>query len=283
MAKTKSDEAINRTAVVNGRRIAYIETGQGLPLILLHGIGSAGRSWMPPIERLAQQYRIIAWDAPGYGGSDALVVDAPAAHHYADALARFLNGLGIERSVLVGHSLGALMAMSYAKQNSADVVALILADPALGYGRADTDLRERKLADRIAMFERLGPEKLGEERGPNLLSASAPPHAVRAVCETMSKVRADGYLPAARMLATGDLLADAGGFSGPVLVMCGAEDTITPPSDAAKVVSAIPGSRYCEIPGAGHASYIEQPELFATEIASFLDSLEITAAADGRA
>lgn len=283
MARTKSDEAINRAAFVNGRRLAYIETGRGLPLVLLHGIGSAARSWIPPIERLAQQYRIVAWDAPGYGGSDALGIDTPATAHYADALAGFLGELGIERPVLVGHSLGALMAMSYAKHNPADVAALVLADPALGYGRADADLRERKLADRIAMFERLGPEKLGEERGPNLLSSSAPPHAIRAVCETMSKVRADGYLPAARMLATGDLLADARGFTGPVLVMCGAEDTITPPSDAAEVVSAIPGSRYREIPGAGHASYIEQPELFAAEIASFLDSLELAAAARGRA
>ncbi len=61
-----------RTVSVGGRTLAYREAGSGAPLVLLHGIGNQSGSWVQQLESLADRFRVIAWDAPGYGGSDPL-------------------------------------------------------------------------------------------------------------------------------------------------------------------------------------------------------------------
>src|SRR5688572_31632112 len=94
-----------RTASSGNARFTYLEEGTGTPLVLLHGVGSAARSWQHQLHGLSQGFRVVAWDAPGYGGSSALAAPQPGAQDYADALRGFLAALGIEQFHLVGHSL----------------------------------------------------------------------------------------------------------------------------------------------------------------------------------
>ena len=72
------------------------------------------------------------------------------------------------------------------------------------------------------------------------------------------------------MLAWGDLKSDAEQYSGPILVVCGSEDSITPPDGARDLASKLRSAEYREIDGAGHASYIEQPEKFNTLVSDFI-------------
>ena len=81
----------SRSVSVGGRALAYREAGQGPALVLLHGIGSGSASWLFQLEELAAGYRVIAWDAPGYGDSDAFAIDAPRPEDYARALAVLLG------------------------------------------------------------------------------------------------------------------------------------------------------------------------------------------------
>src|SRR6185295_9581518 len=97
----------------NGRTISYREAGAGTPLMLLHGIGSGSASFETQFG--LPGYRIIAWDAPGYGQSDPLPDAKPKTKDYADSLAAFLDTLGIKQAHIVGHSLGGLMAGSFAR------------------------------------------------------------------------------------------------------------------------------------------------------------------------
>ncbi|HHW1798941.1 TPA: alpha/beta fold hydrolase, partial [Pseudomonas aeruginosa] len=100
--------------LADGAQLAIRECGQGPVVVLLHGIGSGSASWLHCAQRLAAGNRVIAWDAPGYGLSTPLPPARPKACDYAACLELLLDALGVESCLLVGHSLGALMATAYA-------------------------------------------------------------------------------------------------------------------------------------------------------------------------
>ena len=88
------------------------EQGGGIPLMLLHGISSGAASWHK--QMALNGFRVLAWDMPGYGESPMLAAERANAGDYADALAAMLDRAGVWQAVLVGHSLGALVASAFA-------------------------------------------------------------------------------------------------------------------------------------------------------------------------
>ena len=142
----------SRHVDVDGRIQAYREAGdRETPLMmLLHGIGSGSGSWGYLMDHFKDRYRLIAWDAPGYNISTPLPEDKPGALGYARALGRFLDTIGVRPAVMIGHSLGAMMAGAYAAEVNPDVPVLILGDPANGYGDAASEIREQKLQHRFS-------------------------------------------------------------------------------------------------------------------------------------
>lgn len=260
-----------QTLEIDGRRFSYRTAGSSQPLILLHGIGSGSASWLWQLETLAADFRLIAWDAPGYGVSTAFAASSPVAADYAQALQAFLAGLGLNQVHLIGHSLGAIIATAFARQQPEYLLSLMLADPAIGYGQAEPDVRTDKLKTRLQQMNTLGSAGLAEQRAPALLSAQAGTLALELVRWNMRQLRPDGYTQAAYLLAHADLLADAVHYPQPVLVVCGSEDKITPEAGAQKVAAAFPQGQYEPIKGAGHASYIESPEQFNTAWQSYIE------------
>ena len=230
-------------------------------LVLLHGIGSGSGSWLHQLAALGQTHRVIAWDAPGYGRSTALPASEPAAADYAAALASLLEGLGVTRLTLVGHSLGALVACAYAARHADQVERLVLLNPARGYRNAPPELRRQKLDERLALMERLGPLEHARQRGPALLGPNASDDARALVIWNSSQLHTSAYAQAARMLAAGDLAEDAKRYPGPVLVACGSEDRITPEKACRLIAAEFARADYHSLPGLGHASYIDSPEL----------------------
>ena len=256
--------------------ISYRESGisNDRVIILLHGIGSASGSWLGQLDDFSAKYHVIAWDAPGYGSSTALIKDRPDALDYANVFIDFLSSLKIRPYIIIGHSLGALMAGAYAANNGTIDLALILANPANGYGAADKSERDLRLSKRLARMESLGPEGLAKTRSSALVSAKASDEALELVRWNMSKLSVSGHSQAAHMLANGNLMFDASRYSGPVLVMCGAADTVTPEERSKKIASTYPNGYYQTLPGVGHASYVEDPILFNSSVIKFLESLD---------
>jgi DNA-binding IclR family transcriptional regulator/pimeloyl-ACP methyl ester carboxylesterase len=123
-----------------GGQVSVRECGSArdgaLPLVCLHGIGSGSASWLEAALLLSGRTRVIAWDAPGYGASTPLSMEAPRGGDYARRLHALLDAMGIRRCVLVGHSLGALMAAPAVRQDAERFAALALISPARGYGAA---------------------------------------------------------------------------------------------------------------------------------------------------
>ena len=87
---------------------------KGTPVLLLHGIGSNAQSFVPLMQAFDRRCAVLAWDAPGYGDSQPLAPAWPDAADYAGALDRLLAALDVARCVLLGHSLGALIAARFA-------------------------------------------------------------------------------------------------------------------------------------------------------------------------
>lgn len=237
-------------------------------LVLLHGISSSAGSWAKLAEHLPG-YRLLAWDAPGYGDSQPLAKETPTAADYAERLEAWLAGLGIERCVLVGHSLGAMMAAAYLAAYPGRVAGAVLADPAQGYGDAEPAKRDEVYRSRWTQLREQGHTAYAKARAPRLLRDDADPADIARVEAEMRKLHVAGFAQSGWMLANDTL----GHYlpatpAVPSLVVCGDEDRITPPEDARHLADRL-GQPYRDIPRAGHASYIDAPEAFARALDDF--------------
>ncbi len=254
----------------SGAQVAVRECGAagGRPsAVLLHGIGSGAASWLHAALLAGEQAHVVAWDAPGYGASTPLAGDAPTDADYAARLHELLGALGIDRCVLVGHSLGALMAGAYARGPGAGRVArLVLISPAGGYGAPGQEAAAARVrSERREGLRTLGVAGLAERSAERLLSPAAGAGARAWVRWISAGLRPAGYLQAVELLCASDLARSAG-FGSPVEVHCGDADVVTPPA-ACRNWAKLFGADFHLIDGAGHASPVEQPEAVARIIA----------------
>ena len=242
---------------VAGSNIHYETAGAGPPLVLLHGIGSNSRSWREQLAVLSSDFKVIAWDAPGYGRSSD-PEGKPSMAFYAGRLNGLLDELGLDRVHLLGHSAGGVVAQEFYRLYPDRVSRLILADTTF---RGSKD----KLEERLQMIRTMTPSELALERAPKLLSQSAPPELFEETVSIMSEVRAAGYEFVAIALAGCDTREVLRNLRVPALLIWGEEDQITP------MWKDLPeGARLAVIPFAGHLCYAEQPELFNTIVRGFL-------------
>ncbi|MDN3263621.1 alpha/beta fold hydrolase [Streptomyces sp. CSDS2] len=118
---------------VEGTRTRYLETGQGAPVLLIHGEGSVSEQWHGILGGLAASHRVVAVDLPGYGYSEPITDPSPAG--MATFVWNFARAVGAERPAVVGHSFGGAVAVHMALQRPEHVPCLVLISSA-GLGRA---------------------------------------------------------------------------------------------------------------------------------------------------
>ncbi len=246
----------SQQAVVRYREAGSKRDGD-TAVVLLHGIGSGSASWVYQLDtaKTHQVARVLAWDAPGYADSTALVPSIPAAQDYAQSMWAWLDAVGVGKVHLVGHSLGCLMAASAARLQPERVAALTLLAPAQGYGPAAPAVGNKMVQDRLGMVAQLGFDKLALARGPALLTPNANPEQVALAVYMMSRLHAAGYAQAAHMLAHADIMADLRAFLSTskvaITVACGELDTITP-AKACRALAQAVGAHYVSLGNVGH-------------------------------
>ena len=255
--------APQRVATAMGETEFRHAGSQVITHVLLHGIGSGSASWLRQLEAAAPatDVGLLAWEAPGYGKSQAVKPDHPDAGDYARHLWAWLDALKVGMPItLVGQSLGALMAARAAVQRPAQVARLVLLSPAQGYARASAAERQKKLAERLSTLSTLGIHGMALKRGAAMLSPSAEPELVQYVQMVMAQLNPSGYTQAVHLLMGGDLLTDVtqvvaqAPFS--ITVASGDLDTITPPA-ACQHVAAAAGVPWVSLGAAGHACALE--------------------------
>jgi pimeloyl-ACP methyl ester carboxylesterase len=248
----------------------------GPVFVLLHGVGSNAATYAPLLDHLPRDWRVIAWNAPGYGRSRPLDVEWPLALDYAGALRDFLDSLGLDKVVLVGHSLGCLTGAAFAAAHRDRVARLLLSSPALGHGVPRGAALSPAAQARIDDLATLGADEFARLRAPRLVhEPEHNPQIVARVREAMSRVKPDGYPQAARMLASGRLLDDAERLQVPTDVIVGAEDVVTPPESARRAHAALRSEWRGEltvVPGAGHALYQQAPAAFAAALGGLVET-----------
>lgn len=261
-----------RSIVVGGRRLAWRESGAGIAVVLVHGIGGYSGAWTEQFAALSSDHRVIAWDAPGYGGSDALASEGTV-DVYAEALVGLLVALEIDRPHLVGHSLGSIIASEASHADFLSARSITLLQPVTGGGRLPADERSRVRLARIADMKRLGAVQFAAERGRNILSKSTPVTLVDEAVEVMKAVPEEGYLAAWNMMCTADIFA-ALNTQCPTQVICGSDDPVSPPETGREVARRIPGADFISLNGVGHYASIEAPEMLGGHLRRFITSHE---------
>ena len=248
------DERIARFAPRRSKGISYRESGSGQALVLMHGIGSGSAGWLFQLETL-KGYRLIAWDAPGYGDSENLPMEKPKPADYAQALHEFIERLLLKDVVLVASSLGCLMATAYAAAHPERVRSMILLGPAGGYAGDEARTNER-----LRQYDELGAEGLAEKRAPTVVATGSPAIALELSRWTQRRVTREAYRHAVHCLGQGSLALDARKFQKKVLVACGTADQITPEAGCKAIARAFPRATYLSLDGVGHVPHIEVPE-----------------------
>lgn len=243
-------------------------SGDGAVIVFLHGIGSNASSFEPLFAKWPVGLKLLAWNAPGYGGSAPLVEPWPLAGDYSDKLAGFMDGCGHASAHLVGHSLGTLIAANFARRYPDRVQSLTLASSASGYGVPRGGVMPDGVAARLTDLTRLGPTAFAHARAAKLVHDPERHACVVAQVEAaMAQVDPASYGQAVRMLASGDLLGDLAHVAVQPGFICGTQDRVTPMAQTLAAADAWaiahgPRPEIAEIDQAGHAVYLQQPMPF---------------------
>jgi pimeloyl-ACP methyl ester carboxylesterase len=258
---------------VHGLRIAYEYTGDGPPLVLVHGyVGDGHGTWYAQLEELSDEFTVIAWDAPGVGRSS----DPPPAFRladYADCLAAFVEALGLERAHVAGLSFGGALALELYRRHPGVPKSLVLASAYAGWsGSLPADAVHERLQQVLQLAD-LAPDRFVNVVAPTLFAESAPAELVDRFVASMYEFRPPGLRAMARSLAEADLRDMLSGVEVPTLLVYGDDDVRAPLTVAQQLHAAIPGSRLVVMSGIGHICNLEDPRLFNSEVRSFLLSL----------
>lgn len=257
---------------VAGLRVGFRRSGAGPALLLLHGAVSDSRVWRHEIATLSDTFTVVAWDAPGCGGSSD-----PPAHfrmpEYADCLGRFVDALGLRRPHVLGHSWGSTLALELSRRRPDVVRSLILVGAYAGWAGS---LPPEEVAARLAFAERIaqrGADGFDPESMPGLFSDVMPADRADELRGIMRQIRPVGTVTMAHALAEADLRAMLPGIEVPTLLLHGDADERSSPSVAAELHRSIPDSVLRVMPGLGHECFLESPETFDAEVRAFLARL----------
>lgn len=245
-------------AEVYGLSVAYERAGDGPALVLLHGFSIDSRMWRPQLEALADQFTIIAWDAPGAGQSlDPL--ETFTISDWAHSLAGVLDAAGIQQAHILGLSWGGILAQEFYRHYTERVLSLVLAGTYAGWkGSLPEPIPQERLAACLQDAS-LPRDDFVRKYLPGMFSDSPP----QAASEWLAAVMTDFHPIGFRLMAmasaqtdTRDLLPN---IRVPTLLVWGDADKRSPLRVGYQLRDAIPGARLAIISRAGHVSNLEAP------------------------
>ena len=257
----------------NGGESIYWElTGLGdgddRPVVVLsHGAGGSHAVWYLQVPELGRHFRVLTWDARGFGNSTN-DTESSSPEIAAGDLAAILDDIGVATAHLVGQSMGGWHIAAFADANPGRVDSLVFADTVGG-------LWTDQLRTAFEAFRRegglggSGPARLGGHRA--LWSGTAERDPAHAFLD-----QALGSFHSPPMAAVGRTIVWSighdriAGLGVPVLFVAGTHDVIFPAALLADSASRIAGARYVEIPAAGHSPYFEQPQAWNDAVGGFL-------------
>ena len=245
--------------------------GYGTSVFLLHGAFGAKEYWRTQVQAFTQAgYRVVSWDAPGYGLSalpQALTID-----HCARALTKLLEKEGGARNVVMGHSMGGMIAQQAWRYARDRIHGYVLSATSASFGSPDGDWQKEFVRARVAPLDA---GKTIPEYAPLMLRAMMAPGAsgpaVDLLIGTVSQMREETFRAAVAAIV---------GFEGrdllptldiPVLCIAGELDTTAPAQVMQKMAGKIANAEFVNLTGLGHFGWAEDPARFNAAVRHFLD------------
>lgn len=264
-----SSPAARSSVMLEHGRISYLGRGEGEPMVLLHGINGNASSWEPQLETFSANGRVIAWDAPGYGGSDVVGDDLA---DLARAAIAFIRRVAVVPVTLVGHSMGGLVAMKVAILAPSLVKRLVLSCTHPGHALSRQGEADERYKRRLDELSNLSPQEYGQRRAKGMLPAGTAAAVSQRVADIAAESRLEGVTAAAWAIQTADLKPELVRIQVPTLVITCDQDTVAPLTKAQPLLASIPDVRHVALSGLGHAPYLEDPHRFNAALAAFLAS-----------
>lgn len=266
---------------VDGRTVHVEQSGQGEPVVLLHGFGESTYSWRKIVPALAGRYRTVAIDLHGFGWT-ARPLEATAYNRDGQLamVIGVLDALGLEPATVVGHSYGGALASAMAVLHPERVRALVLIDSA---APTYPDAKKNRLARCRPLARMLLPLALSTSSIRRGLKRSffddelATTELARAYRQRLA---IEGVLEAyVQLSAPPPSLGRSVEISKvrqPALILWGAQDRTIPIAGARKTAKLLPRARFVAIPRCGHSPIEERPEEVLAAMLPFLESLPVT-------
>lgn len=249
---------------IGGRQIACWVTDGGFPpdrrtLVFIHGSGGDHTNWIRQYTSLKNDFTIAAIDLPGHGRSEGPGEQEVTA--YTEWVKKILDGLGIVKPVMIGHSLGAAICLDFAirYRDSAAAVVPVGGGVKMPVNPVILEGLKQDPAAVIALAAKFSVAKANRERLGSVIT------------ESLSRVNPGIILGDFSACSKLDFTEAIAGIGIPALVLCGAEDKMTPPSFSEFLRDHLPGARLALIEGAGHFVMLENPEAFNAALADFLN------------
>ena len=258
----------------------FTTLGTGPTVLMLHDADGGHLTFAPQVETLASAgYRAVAWDMPGYGHS------APIEPYTFKGLAQscvdLIDALRCDSVVLVGHSMGGMVAQEVIARRPDKVSRLVLAGTSAAFGKR-TDGRDAEAWARQFVAQRTAPLDAGQSMAevaqvlvPQMSGPGALPEGLRLAEHCMGGVPAATYRRALDCLVTFDRQAALGEIRVPTLLIGGEFDPVTPPRYAERIASTLPRSRVLVAKGLGHS--VMGRGCFPKLVARFVDTLDAAA------
>jgi pimeloyl-ACP methyl ester carboxylesterase len=267
-----------QTVAVEGLRVAYERVGVGPAVVLLHGyVGDGATTWRRQLDDLSDEFTVIAWDAPGAGGSS----DPPESFGmagYSDCLAGLIAHLGLQRPVLIGLSFGGALAIDFGRQHPAVPKALVLASAYAGWaGSLGPGVAAQRLRQALTLAE-VTPEELRSTLLPTMFSDGTAQKVVDEFGSSVESFHPAGFRAMARACAE-DLRDALPHIVAPTLLVCGDRDVRAPLHVGRHLRAKIRDCRLVVLAGVGHVCNVEAPEEFNTVVRDFLRGLPSAAPA----
>jgi pimeloyl-ACP methyl ester carboxylesterase len=254
---------------VGGHKVAYRERGDGQPLVLLHGWPADSREWARQLDGLSDEFRVVAWDAPGAGRSS----DPPASSQlgdWADWLAEFIETLEIAPAHVSGLSFGGGLALELFRRHPDVVRSLILISAYAGWGGP---LPPDEVEARLALTLR-NSELPPAEWVPGLIETLLPPGSDDTLIAELGRMLGDFHPAATRTALTAfaeaDLSDTLAQIDVPTLLLYGELDVRAPREVWEPIHAGTPNSKLVVIPGVGHMIDMQAADRCNDEIRRFL-------------
>lgn len=274
---SNDDTRLIRDVTARGVRMRVVEAGEGPTLVLVHDFLTSHKEFDDVFPPLAEHFRVVAPDLPGFGGSEKPSPNryAYGIETFAEAVADLVAALGVGRVALVGHGLGGAVALTLAATHAELVQRMLLVDP-LCYPLARPPTTRLALAPVLGgiVFKQLYGRSLFRTHFRDVVygpGADVPVSRIDAHYDAFNapSARESAYAVLRAMLDTRAVIARLSRIVTPTLVVWGRDDRLLPSATATRLVRQIQGARL-RVLDAGHSPHEERPDEFVEIALRFL-------------